>query len=79
MQQRLIEGRVFDSRDAADGEPVVVLSRTLARALWGSDSAIGRHIDTFSLSQNWRSRLVIGVVDDARYRGLERPSVEIYM
>lgn len=77
--QRLVEGRGFTDFDRQDSEPVVILSRTLARALFGATPAVGQRVDTFSLSETWRSRLVVGVAGDAQYRGLERPSLEVYV
>jgi predicted permease len=75
----VLQGRGFSSFDRADGEPVVVVSRGVAQALWGGADAVGRRIETFTLSEKWKSRLVIGVVGDARYRSLIRPPLELYM
>jgi putative ABC transport system permease protein len=75
----LLQGRAFSTFDRAESEPVVVVSRGVAQALWGGTDAVGRRIETFTLSQKWRSRLVIGVVGDARYRSLLRPPLELYM
>ena len=77
--QRLVEGRGFSSADRADSQAVVVISRTLARSLWGESPAVGQRLETFTLREKWRPRVVVGVVGDARYRGLERPSMELYM
>jgi hypothetical protein len=77
--QPILSGRAFTPLDTAGSEPVVIVSRTLARTLWGDTPAVGRRIETYSLSQKWRSRLVVGVAGDARYRGLERPSIEVYV
>jgi predicted permease len=77
--QPLLEGRGFTAFDRSDSEAVVVISRTLARSLWGDRPALGQRIETFSLREKWRPRVVVGVVADAQYRGLERPSMEVYM
>ena len=76
---RLVEGRLFTNGDREQTQAVAVVSRTLARALWGDESAIGKQLETFTLSEKWRPRLVVGVVGNAQYRGLERPSLELYM
>jgi putative ABC transport system permease protein len=76
---RLVEGRLFTAFDTEQTPPVVIVSRTLARALWGQEPATGKQLETFTLSETWRPRLVVGVVADAQYRGLERPSLELYM
>jgi hypothetical protein len=77
--QPILEGRTFTLLDTAASEPVVIVSRTLARSLWGEAPAVGQRLETYSLSQKWRARVVVGVSGDARYRGLERPSIEVYV
>jgi predicted permease len=77
--QPILDGRAFTRLDGRDTEAVVVVSRALARALWDDAPAVGQRLDTYSLSERWRTRLVVGVSGDARYRGLERPSLEIYV
>jgi hypothetical protein len=64
----LVEGRMLDETDHADASPSVALSEAAAEALWPGESAIGKRIvDRFS-----GSRTVVGVVSDARMRGLGR-------
>ena len=79
LGQSIVAGRGFTYDDRADTERVAIVSRTLARALWGDQSAVGKRLETFSLSEKWRARLVVGVSGDARYRGLERPAMEVYL
>ena len=79
LGQPIVEGRPFTTLDHAKGESVAIVSRTLARVLWGEESAIGKRLETFTLTEKWRARLVVGVAGDARYRGLERPSMEVYI
>jgi predicted permease len=79
MGQTLVAGRAFTTADREGGELVAIISRTLARALFGDHEAVGRHIETFSLSEKWRARRIVGVAGDAQYRGLERPSLEVYV
>ncbi len=79
LGQPIVEGRPFSAFDRADTESVAIVSRTLSRALWGDEPAVGKRLETFTLSEKWRSRLVVGVARDARYRGLERPSMEVYV
>jgi hypothetical protein len=47
--------------------------------MFGEVPAIGQSLDTFTLSTGWRPRRIVGVAADARYRGLERPSMEVYV
>lgn len=61
-------GRGFNATDAADGKPVVILSETAARRLFGQENPIGRYVTNGAASQ---MRLeVIGVVADVRRIGL---------
>jgi hypothetical protein len=46
LGQPIVEGRPFTTFDRAEGESVAIVSRTLARALWGDVSAsegVSRH------------------------------------
>jgi predicted permease len=79
MGQTIESGRQFDASDRAGGELVAIISRTLARTLFGDDDAVGRYIETYSLSEKWRPRRIVGIAGDAQYRGLERPSLEVYV
>jgi putative ABC transport system permease protein len=79
LGQRIVEGRAFNAFDQPKSEPVVIISHTLARALFGDRAALGERIDTFTLSEKWRSRVIVGIAGDAQYRGLERPSLEVYV
>jgi putative ABC transport system permease protein len=79
LGQHVLQGRVFSALDGEKTQPVAIISQTLARALFGDRPAIGETIDLFSLSEKWRSRVIVGVAGDAQYRGLERPSLEVYV
>jgi putative ABC transport system permease protein len=64
----LLQGRVFDDRDASSATPVIIISRTFARRMFGDDNPLGRRI------RSWRDenllREIVGVVADVRYGGL---------
>jgi putative ABC transport system permease protein len=66
----LIAGRSFDTHDDAAGEPVVLISRTLARRYWTVDGAIGR---TLVIGDNTgpRQARIVGVVGDVKHYGLD--------
>jgi putative ABC transport system permease protein len=67
LRLRLAEGRRFTDADAPGAPPVVAVSETLARALWPSESAVGKTLvadygGTYSYT-------VVGVLGDVRFRG----------
>ena len=65
----LLRGRLFSARDTADAPPVVILSESSARLLFGTLDVVGRVLPTTSE----RKPTVIGVVDDVKYGGLAAP------
>ncbi len=66
---RLVAGRMLDRRDHADALPSVVVSETLARSLWPGQDALGKRMVDVT-GRGWRT--VVGVVSDARMRGVGR-------
>lgn len=75
MQISLNAGRAFTARDGVDGEPVVIINERLAQTMWPGQDAIGRYLHT-----SGKSRLVVGVVRDVHYFGLDRSTdAEMYM
>ena len=70
----VVSGRVFDSRDRADGAPVVVVSRALAAANFPSGPAVGQLLRLgFEMAEKAPPRMIIGVVDDVKFGALEDP------
>ncbi len=66
----LIEGRAFSDADGADGEPVAVVSRSLARRLWPDQSAVGRTLLAEEDPEPPVRFRVVGVVGDVRHADL---------
>ncbi|MFL6276647.1 MAG: ABC transporter permease [Blastocatellia bacterium] len=64
---RLIAGRDFDEHDGINTTPVIIINQTLARRMFGDESALGKRI------RSWRDenqlREIVGVVEDVRYYG----------
>jgi predicted permease len=64
------EGRTFSSGDRVGGEPVAIVSETLARRLWPGGDALGRRLRAVEApgqseaAETWRT--VVGVVGDVR-------------
>lgn len=73
---RVDEGRAFAAADTAgDTEPVVVIDRRLAQALWRDRSPLGRHVDLLGIE-----RRVIGVASSTKQFSLTsnpRPAVYV--
>jgi putative ABC transport system permease protein len=66
----LIAGRLFDDHDTAAGEPVVLISRTLARRFWTVADAVG-HTIVMEDSDVARQARIVGVVGDVKHYGLD--------
>jgi len=82
---RLLRGRTFVDTDIAGAPRVAIVSDDLARRLWPGQDPIGRRIYApgvvesadVPLQQRWP--MVVGVVGNARYRGLSDPRVDLYV
>ncbi len=79
MNIRLLRGRTFTQRDDARAERVIVISESLARQAWPGQDPIGKGL-CCGWSQNGDSPwlTVIGVVENARYRDVHEPRLDIY-
>jgi predicted permease len=68
----ILEGRNFDSRDDADGEPVAIISQAMADRFWPGESALGR---TFRVEvPGWaHDRRVVGVSRTTKVKTLGEP------
>lgn len=60
----VLRGRVYDERDRADTEPVVVVTREFAQKAFPGEDALGRQVALGSTEEPERFRTVIGVVDN---------------
>ena len=63
----LIEGRVFNSSDVEGAEPVAIVSRVAARALFPGESALGKRIQVQMPDEP--PTTIVGVVGDVRLFG----------
>lgn len=68
MGIRLVRGRLFDERDVAGAPRVKVINETMARAFWPGEDALGKLILEGRAGE---PNTVVGIVSDARYRGLD--------
>lgn len=84
----LIEGRLFDERDADSEEPMVVVSESLAERYWPGESAVGQRLKRGLYDSDYPWLRIIGVVgtlkenkdelidiDDAWYLNYRQPAI----
>jgi len=84
---RLLEGRGFTEHDGEGSPKVVVVSRSLGRRLWPEQSALGKRLHTNGAKAEFKDgtfvdvewQTVVGVVEDARYRGIQNPRPDVYL
>ncbi|HJS73304.1 MAG TPA: ADOP family duplicated permease, partial [Vicinamibacteria bacterium] len=75
----LVRGRVFDDRDTETSPPVAVVNQAFAAKYLPSTEALGRRLRTGEEPSEASWITVVGVVSDARNRGLDRePAPEIW-
>ena len=69
-------GRDFIESDTADAPPVAIVSESFARQYWPNQDPLGRrfHFAFSNFPFAEQDRVVVGVVGDVRFRGLERRS-----
>jgi putative ABC transport system permease protein len=83
MGIRLRAGRDFSPVDRAGAPLVVVVSDNLAARIWPGQNAVGqRLLEGFERGKDGRPsqwRTVVGVVDAANYRELERRRFDVYI
>ncbi|MBV8820943.1 MAG: ABC transporter permease, partial [Acidobacteriaceae bacterium] len=79
MGIRLMDGRLFDDRDTFGAPGVVIVNHTMANTFWPGQNAVGHRVRPgMSPGEPWFT--VIGVVDDVKNAGLDRPAgTEIYL
>jgi putative ABC transport system permease protein len=79
MGIRLMDGRLFDDRDAAGANPVVIVNHTMANTFWPGQNAVGRRVQP-GMGKDTPWFTVVGVVDDVKNAGLDRPAgTELYI
>ncbi|MEQ8330070.1 MAG: ABC transporter permease [Longimicrobiales bacterium] len=73
----LLDGRVFDARDGADGPRTVVVSRALAERFWPDERAVGKPLVIDWVDHEpWE---IVGVVEDVHLQGLDaQPGGVVY-
>jgi hypothetical protein len=79
----LLEGRAFDEGDTEASPRVVIIGESFAARQWPSESAVGKRMITYGYRHDASGRpewqRVVGVVSDARYGGIDRTSLDVYV
>jgi putative ABC transport system permease protein len=76
----MLRGRAFSRQDTPDSPPVAIVSRGLAKRLYGDADPLGHRISNSASSKTPVWREIVGVVDDMRARGLtEEIPYELYI
>lgn len=69
----LLRGRVFNEKDVANGQPVVIVNETTGARYWPGQDPIGKHIAN---SRDQIQREIVGVVADTKFGGLSAANTE---
>src|SRR5712692_5486936 len=78
MQIPMLRGRSFTDQDNEHSAPVAIISKSLAQRLWPDQDPIGQQLRPVVGDPNPRWYRIIGVVADAKQRGLgteQRPTI----
>jgi putative ABC transport system permease protein len=67
---RLLQGRAFDQTDDSQSPEVAVINQSLARSLFPTEPAVGKHLRLINPDQSAAWRTIVGVVQDVKYQGL---------
>jgi predicted permease len=77
MGIRLVEGRLFEPRDARGSTPVVLINQAMAKLFWPGKSPLGQRIKSPSDTAPWLT--IVGVVGDVKQGGLDQKTgTEVY-
>lgn len=74
----VLRGRGISADDREGGDPVVVVSESLARLGWPGQDPLGRRLKFGPADSPFPWHTVVGVVPDVRYRELTNPRPVVY-
>jgi putative ABC transport system permease protein len=78
MRQPVVQGREFAATDDAKAPPVALVNEAWVRRYFPGREVIGKRIRLDSRGPEGMFRTIVGVVGDARERGLDRPVFPVY-
>ena len=77
MEIATLRGRSFTEQDSANGEPVVVVSQSIAQQYWPDGNPIGERV---TLQYEKTSRKIVGVIGDVRHFGaISDATAQVYV
>ncbi len=77
MGVRIVRGRPFTAADRIAASPVAIVSRGMARRLWGDEDPVDRRLRIGPPETPWTT--VVGVAEDVRHDGLDaEPRAQMY-
>jgi len=65
----MLQGRAFNEHDTASGQPVAIVSQSLAQKYWPGKSALGKRLKPNFKGSSWCT--VVGVATDVRHWGAD--------
>lgn len=68
MSIPLLQGRLLQDSDGPNALPVVIVSQSLVSRYFEGENPIGKHVQTGSNDQPWRT--IVGIVGDVKASGL---------
>ena len=74
MGIRLLRGRDFNEHDTSSSLGVVIVSRTVARAIDPSEAVVGHRVRLWTSAQPEAWQTIVGVVDDVKQMGPSQKS-----
>jgi predicted permease len=80
LRVKLLDGRFFDQRDAADTPLVALINQTMARNFWPGENPLGKRFKKGTYQQDVPWIAVVGIVADMHQAGLALPArPEMYL
>jgi predicted permease len=80
LRMTLRDGRVFETADRQGGEPVAIVSASLARRLWPATRAVGQTVRIDGSDETpLVSARVVGVVNDVRQSHTDVEQLDLYL
>jgi putative ABC transport system permease protein len=80
MKIPLLSGRVYDSRDGAEGQKVAIVNEAFAKRYFANDAAVGKRVGFGCKQKEGLCRTIVGVVGNIRQESITDEAVpEMYL